>query len=128
MQDYRCAYTGIKLIPALNASIDHKIPLSTDVSQYQKIENLQWVCLDINIMKRNYSEDDFLKRHEGSPIRRIGYQAWQRNLAVGMGNALRSSQVSVNEREMIQSALQAKLDAASPLVKEHILWALSQNI
>ena len=61
MQDYRCTYTGIKLIPALNASIDHKIPLSTDVSQYQKIENLQWVCLDINIMKRNHSEDDFLK-------------------------------------------------------------------
>ena len=61
LQDYRCAYTGIKLIPALNASIDHKIPLSTDVSQYQKIENLQWVCLDINTMKRNHSEDDFLK-------------------------------------------------------------------
>ena len=61
LQDYRCTYTGIKLIPALNASIDHKIPLSTDVSQYQKIENLQWVCLDINIMKRNHSEDDFLK-------------------------------------------------------------------
>lgn len=76
----------------------------------------------------DWSEDDFLKRHEGSPIRRIGYQAWQRNLAVGMGNALRSSQVSASEREMIQSALQAKLDAASPLVKEHILWALSQNI
>jgi epoxyqueuosine reductase len=76
----------------------------------------------------DWSEDDFLKRHEGSPIRRIGYQAWQRNLAVGMGNALRSNQVSANEREMIQSALQAKLDASSPLVKEHILWALSQNI
>ena len=76
----------------------------------------------------DWSEDDFLKRHEGSPIRRIGYQAWQRNLAVGMGNALRSNQVPANEREMIQSALQTKLDAASPLVKEHILWALSQNI
>lgn len=75
-----------------------------------------------------WSEDDFLKRHEGSPIRRIGYQAWQRNLAVGMGNALRSNEVSANEREKIQSALQSKLDTASPLVKEHILWALSQNI
>lgn len=61
MQDYRCAYTGIKLIPALNASIDHKIPLSTDADQYHKIENLQWVCLDINTMKRNHSEEVFLK-------------------------------------------------------------------
>lgn len=60
-QDYKCAYTGIKLIPALNASIDHKIPLSVDSEQYQKIENLQWVCLDINTMKRNHSEEDFLR-------------------------------------------------------------------
>ena len=76
----------------------------------------------------SWSEDDFLKRHEGSPIRRIGYQAWQRNLAVGMGNALRSNEVPADEREMIQSALQSKLNTAPPLVKEHILWALSQNI
>ena len=76
----------------------------------------------------DWSEDDFLKRHEGSPIRRIGYQAWQRNLAVGMGNALRSSLISANDRKMIQAALQSKLDQASPLVKEHIFWALNQNI
>ena len=74
------------------------------------------------------SEEDFLKRHEGSPIRRIGYQAWQRNLAVGMGNALRSHQMTSSERAMMQAALQSKLELASSLVKEHILWALSQNI
>ncbi len=60
-QNYKCAYTGIVLIPALNASIDHKMPLSLDSEQYQKIENLQWVCLDINTMKRNHTEEDFLE-------------------------------------------------------------------
>jgi epoxyqueuosine reductase len=75
-----------------------------------------------------WTEEDFLKRHEGSPIRRIGYQAWQRNLAVGMGNALRSHQMTLSEKVLIQAALQSKLELASSLVKEHILWALSQNI
>ena len=60
-----------------------------------------------------WTEEDFLKRHEGSPIRRIGYQAWQRNLAVGMGNALRSHQMTSSERAMLQAALQSKLELAS---------------
>jgi epoxyqueuosine reductase len=76
----------------------------------------------------SWSEDDFLKRHEGSPIRRIGYQAWQRNLAVGMGNALRSAKTSASDKASIQGALKTKLEAVSPLVKEHIDWALSENI
>jgi epoxyqueuosine reductase len=75
-----------------------------------------------------WTEDDFLKRHEGSPIRRIGYQAWQRNLAVGMGNALRSDRTSSSEKAVMRAALESRLDEASPLVKEHILWALSQDI
>ena len=76
----------------------------------------------------DWTEDDFLKRHEGSPIRRIGYQAWQRNLAVGMGNALRSEQISSSEKAVMRVALESRLDDASHLVKEHILWALSQDI
>src|SRR5690606_35855887 len=34
-----------------------------------------------------WSEEEFLQRTEGSPLRRAGYQRWLRNLAVGLGNA-----------------------------------------
>src|SRR5207245_732668 len=33
-----------------------------------------------------WSEDDFLRRTEGSPIRRIGHERWLRNIAVALGN------------------------------------------
>ena len=38
-----------------------------------------------------WDEAEFLRRSEGSAIRRIGFERWQRNLAVGLGNALRAS-------------------------------------
>jgi len=63
-----------------------------------------------------WSEKNYLKRTEGSAIRRIGYENWQRNLAVGLGNATKTEK-NVN-------ALQQQLDSASPMVKEHIQWAL----
>lgn len=65
-----------------------------------------------------WTEGEFLDHTEGSPIRRIGYEAWQRNLAVALGNAEPSPAV-------IQ-ALQEKRLTASPMVKEHIEWALAQ--
>jgi len=75
----------------------------------------------------SWSEDDFLSKHEGSPIRRIGYQSWRRNLAVGMGNALRSSNMDAIGKEKITTALQQALPGASELLKEHIEWALAQS-
>ena len=35
----------------------------------------------------SWSEKEFEDRLQGSPIRRIGYERWLRNLAVGLGNA-----------------------------------------
>jgi epoxyqueuosine reductase len=35
-----------------------------------------------------WDEARFLREMEGSPIRRIGFERWRRNLAVAMGNAL----------------------------------------
>lgn len=69
----------------------------------------------------NWSEEEFLKKTEGSPIRRIGYQRWLRNLAVGLGNAPKTE-------ETLQ-ALQARLNDPniSELAKEHIQWALIQR-
>ncbi|MCY4263868.1 MAG: tRNA epoxyqueuosine(34) reductase QueG [Gammaproteobacteria bacterium] len=66
-----------------------------------------------------WSEDEFLTRTEGSAIRRIGYECWQRNLAVALGNAETS--------DLVMTALQNKLSASSPLVAEHIKWALHQH-
>ncbi len=66
----------------------------------------------------SWTEKDFLKKLEGSPIRRIGYEKWLRNIAVALGN-------SSNKKEAIQ-ALKNKLqqEKLSDLVKEHIDWAL----
>ena len=67
-----------------------------------------------------WSEAEFLRHTEGSAIRRAGYQRWQRNLAVALGNALHAA-----EDSSIRRALQARRDDASPLVQEHIDWALA---
>ncbi len=70
-----------------------------------------------------WSEQDFLRYTEGSAIRRIGHERWQRNLAVAMGNALRSS-LGEKDKAAIVSALVATKPNASALVAEHIGWAL----
>ena len=70
-----------------------------------------------------WSEAEFFRRTEGSAIRRIGFERWQRNLAVAMGNALRSNEN--NENAALRAALEGSLEAASPLVAEHMLWALA---
>ncbi|GAB1389540.1 tRNA epoxyqueuosine(34) reductase QueG [Rubrivivax sp.] len=69
-----------------------------------------------------WREDEFLRRTEGNPIRRIGWSRWRRNLAVGLGNALRASGDAV-----IARALAAAREEADPLVREHIDWALAQR-
>jgi len=63
-----------------------------------------------------WTEAEFLKNTEGSPIRRIGYERWLRNLAVGLGNANQSSEII--------NALEQKKEIVSPMVKEHIEWAI----
>jgi epoxyqueuosine reductase len=129
-----------------------------------------------------WSEPEFLLRTQGSAIRRIGYERWQRNLAVGLGNAYRAAQGGAPNtvpgtvpgtvpntvpntgrstasstapgtapatapgtapgtaprpapstppdtqlRAEIASALSARKATATPLVREHIDWALAQG-
>jgi epoxyqueuosine reductase len=69
-----------------------------------------------------WGEAEFLRRTEGSPIRRIGFRRWRRNLAVGLGNALRASGDAA-----IAAALSQARDGADELVREHIDWALAQH-
>ncbi|HSV70485.1 MAG TPA: tRNA epoxyqueuosine(34) reductase QueG [Methylibium sp.] len=69
-----------------------------------------------------WDEAAFLHATEGSAIRRIGYPRWRRNLAVALGNAWRDAGDPAHAQ-----ALQAAHEAATPLVREHIAWALAQR-
>ena len=66
----------------------------------------------------SWSEEEFLKRTEGSAIRRIGYESWLRNIAVALGNGPAG--------ESSLAALEAHRDHASAIVREHVAWALRQ--
>jgi epoxyqueuosine reductase len=66
-----------------------------------------------------WDENTWLSRTEGSAIRRIGFERWLRNIAIGLGNAPTSSAVV--------DALNARLDYPSELVKEHVQWALGRH-
>jgi epoxyqueuosine reductase len=66
-----------------------------------------------------WTEEEFDERMRGSAIRRIGYERWLRNLAVGLGNAPTSVEVV--------RALTKRKNDASALVKEHVEWALARH-
>ncbi|BBN80614.1 epoxyqueuosine reductase [Pseudoalteromonas sp. A25] len=68
----------------------------------------------------SWDEATFLKKTEGSPIRRIGHQRWLRNIAVGLGNAPYD--------EQIIAVLNSRLTGASDMLAEHISWALKQQL
>ena len=72
-----------------------------------------------------WTEAEFLARHSGSAIRRIGYQRWLRNIAIALGNALRQSSDS-KQRDLLQQALRQRLHQHGDMVDEHIQWALAQ--
>jgi epoxyqueuosine reductase len=67
----------------------------------------------------SWSEIEFETRLAGSAIRRIGHAQWLRNIAVALGNAPTTPE--------IVGALQARHDHPSPLVREHVAWALAQH-
>jgi epoxyqueuosine reductase len=73
-----------------------------------------------------WDEAQFLRYTEGSAIRRIGHERWLRNLAVAMGNALRETQIAAVKNEL-RHALAQRSDHASPVVREHLQWALAQE-
>ena len=68
-----------------------------------------------------WDEASYQRHSEGSALRRIGYARWRRNLAVALGNALRSGPLPA-----IEQALRDALPAADDLLREHVLWALAQ--
>lgn len=66
-----------------------------------------------------WDEAEFLRRTEGSAIRRSGHERWLRNIAVALGNAPSSAEVL--------QALASRRDDPSAVVREHVAWALAQH-
>jgi epoxyqueuosine reductase len=66
-----------------------------------------------------WTEQQFLDNLQGSPIRRIGYECWLRNLAVALGNAPSDA--------IIIEALENKTEGVTDMVQEHIDWALERQ-
>jgi epoxyqueuosine reductase len=66
-----------------------------------------------------WSAHEFATRMEGSAIRRIGFERWSRNLAVGLGNAPSSAAVV--------EVLERRANDPSRLVREHVAWALARH-
>jgi epoxyqueuosine reductase len=67
-----------------------------------------------------WTEEEFNRRFEGSAIRRIGHERWLRNIAVALGNAPTGAR--------IVAALESRRDHPSPLVREHVAWALARHV
>ena len=66
-----------------------------------------------------WSEAEFAANTRGSAIARIGHERWLRNVAVALGNAPHS--------EPVVRALESRADDPSPLVREHVWWALAEQ-
>lgn len=64
-----------------------------------------------------WDEPEWQRRTEGSALRRAGYAKWLSNLAIGLGNA---------GGEVARTALATRADHPSPLVREHVAWALGR--
>ena len=67
----------------------------------------------------SWDEATFLKKTEGSAIRRTGYAGWLRNLAVALGNAEYDPKTV--------DLLKTRLPQVNALVAEHIVWAINQQ-
>jgi epoxyqueuosine reductase len=75
----------------------------------------------------NWNEAEFLRRTEGSAIRRIGHARWLRNLALAAGNALASTALPETEGQHLLQALAVHADHPDPVVQEQVAWSQAQN-
>ena len=74
----------------------------------------------------SWSEAEFNDRMAGSAIRRIGHERWLRNIAIALGNALAKVELGIDARARMSQALRSRADHASPLVREHVEWAIAR--
>ena len=89
-----------------------KLSTEKDYSPRHNLNNAQLTELF------NWSEIEFLKKMEGSAIRRIGYTRWLRNISVALGNS--------KATDHTKTSLLNKQQHASETVREHVNWALNK--
>lgn len=99
----------------------NKFAQLSKVSDFKVRHNLDTIDL---LTLFSWDSMTFEANMQGSPIFRIGYDRWLRNLAVALGNALREKAKNSND---ILAALQERLSYPSEMVREHILWAMAQK-
>ena len=76
-----------------------------------------------------WEAEEFQQRMDGSAILRIGHAQWLRNIAVALGNALRSIRhTNTTLAKDILGALQNRKEHPSEIVREHVTWAINQGI
>jgi epoxyqueuosine reductase len=63
-----------------------------------------------------WDEETFRKQTNATPIKRISFECWLRNIAIALGNSEK------NDNNL--NALNARKNFPSPLVQEHVQWAL----
>ena len=85
----------------------------TDFNPRHKLESLDLIEAFL------WNEETWLRKTEGSALRRIGFEQWLRNVATALGNAKKSKE--------IVAALNTRKNSDSTLVKEHVHWALDQH-
>jgi epoxyqueuosine reductase len=95
----------------------NKFSQLTSLNDFNVRQNLDSLTL---IEAFNLTESQWQSNMQGSPIYRIGYIAWLRNVAVSLGNAPTSPNVI--------EALKAKKNHTSEMVREHVAWALEQHL
>ena len=94
----------------------NKFAVRTDEPDFRVRNNLDRATL-VDLFA--WDEDEFLRRTEGSAIRRSGHERWLRNIAVALGNAPRT--------DAVIAALESRREHASPVVREHVEWALGRH-
>ena len=94
-------------------------------NKYSKVTNEHDFMIRNNLHKISLlesfkmSKNKFEEIFNGSAILRLGYERWSRNIAIGLGNAKKS--------KAIIAALKNRLNDASPMLQEHINWAIKEQ-
>ncbi|MCC2645812.1 MAG: queG [Burkholderiales bacterium] len=94
----------------------NKFSKLTNISDFNPRKDLEELSLTDAFL---IDEKQWQELTIGSPIYRIGYESWLRNVAVALGNASTSPE--------IMSALRQRQNFPSVMVQEHINWALAQH-
>lgn len=94
----------------------NKFAKLTTVSDYHARHGLD----DISLLEIwRWSEEEFLQKTEGSPLRRTGFWGLMRNVAIALGNS------APTDCPTILQALQERL-GTDEVLDEHIYWAMAE--